>query len=331
MSGGYKFLTLNCRGLNGGKKRLQTFKYLKGLNYDIYCLQDCHFTEDMYKQIYSEWGAPCYLSYATSNARGVGIFISKQVDYKVHNSIIDENGNYVILDISFEENRMTLVTLYGPNEDKPTFYEHIFKLIDQLGNDSLLVCGDFNLVLDPSKDYKNYKHVNNKKARATLLNIINENQLHDPFRQQFPLLRRYTWRRTRPLQQARLDFFLTSPALTQYVENTSINPSIQSDHSIVVVTLQFNKFKHGKGLWKLNNSLLKYIEYINLINKKIIEVKKPYALIEYNNDRIDYIPDADLQFSIDDQLFLETLLMEIRGVSISYASFKKKKFETKRT
>ena len=33
---------------------------------------------------------------------------------------------------------------------------------------------------------------------------------------------------------------------------------------------------------------------------------------------------STLQLAINDQLFLETLLMEIRGKSISYASYKKK-------
>ena len=166
--------------------------------------------------------------------------------------------------------------------------------------------------------------MNNRKAREKILSLVNEYQLIDPFRQYYPVLRRYTWRRTKPLQQARLDFFLTSPSLTQYVEHISINPSIQSDHFMVVLTLQFNTFTHGKGLWKLNNSLLKDIEYINMVNKKIEETKKQYALAVYTKDNVDHIPDYDLQFSINDQLFLETLLMEIRGVSISYGSFKKK-------
>jgi len=36
------------------------------------------------------------------------------------------------------------------------------------------------------------------------------------------------------------------------------------------------------------------------------------------------ISNQDIQFVIDDQLFLENLFMEIRGKTISYASFKKK-------
>ena len=42
---------------------------------------------------------------------------------------------------------------------------------------------------------------------------------------------------------------------------------------------------------------------------------------------IEEIPDDQLQLSINDQLFLEVLLMEIRGNSISYASFLKNKYD----
>jgi hypothetical protein len=37
----------------------------------------------------------------------------------VHNEIIDKEGNYLILDITIQEYRITLVALYGPNNDSP--------------------------------------------------------------------------------------------------------------------------------------------------------------------------------------------------------------------
>ena len=55
-----------------------------------------------------------------------------------------------------------------------------------------------------------------------------------------------------------------------------------------------------------------------------METKKQYALPVYNHDEIESIPNREIQFIINDQLFLDTLLMEIRGKSISYASFKNK-------
>ena len=43
----------------------------------------------------------------------------------------------------------------------------------------------------------------------------------------------------------------------------------------------------------------------------------------YNVDNIDQIPNEHIQFTINDQLFFETLMMEIRGKTISYSSLEK--------
>ena len=80
-------------------------------------------------------------------------------------------------------------------------------------------------------------------------------------------------------------------------------------------------------MWKHSNSLLQDIEYINLINDKITEIKTQYALPVYNMENVKNIPDNEIQFLINDQLFLETLLMELSGKSISYSSYKKKQNE----
>ena len=46
-------------------------------------------------------------------------------------------------------------------------------------------------------------------------------------------------------------------------------------------------------------------------------------------DQINNVPDDEIQFVINDQLFLDTLLMELRGKSISFSSYKKKIEEQK--
>jgi hypothetical protein len=70
--------------------------------------------------------------------------------------------------------------------------------------------------------------------------------------------------------------------------------------------------------------LLKDVDYLKLINRKIDEIKMQYAIPIYNVENINEISDDNLQFTVDDQLFLDVLLMEIRGQSISYAAHKKK-------
>ena len=47
-------------------------------------------------------------------------------------------------------------------------------------NDSYIICGDFNLVVDPNL-YHNYKYIANPKARQFILNSIEDRQLSDPY------------------------------------------------------------------------------------------------------------------------------------------------------
>ena len=147
-----------------------------------------------------------------------------------------------------------------------------------------MICGDFNLVLNPELDYHNYKHINNKNARNHIREIIEERQLIDPFRKLNPETRLYTWRKVNPIQQARLDFFLVSTELSSNIVKSSIEHSYLSDHSIISTTYIFNEFKYISGLWKHNNSLLQDIECIHTINKKIEDVIEQYALPVYSRE-----------------------------------------------
>ena len=218
-----------------------------------------------------------------------------------------------MLDLTVHNNRFTLASIYGPNTDDPDFFKIISEKIAELENKTIIWCGDVNLVLNPQLDYKNYKTINNKNAREKLLDIINEEHLVDPYRDAHPELKRYTWRRKQPLQQARLDFFLVTEDLLTSIKKMKIKNSYRSDHSPVTLSLSFAEFIKGKPLWKFNNSLLNDIQYINAINKMIHEVKEQYSLPVYNAANLHNIPESDLQFSINDQIFLDTLLMEIRG------------------
>jgi hypothetical protein len=186
-------------------------------------------------------------------------------------------------------------------------------------------CGDYNLVLNLLLDYNNYKTFNhNRNARKLLLQEISNRNLIDPFRELHGDVRKFTWKRLTPLQQGRLDLFLITNNMMQYVRECEIDISYKSDHSPILLKLCISPREHGKGLWKFNNSLLNDIDYINCINNKIDEIIKQYCLPIYNLNNVLTVNKEDIQFSVNDQLFLETLLMEIRGKTISYSSYKQK-------
>lgn len=85
-----------------------------------------------------------------------------------------------------------------------------------------------------------------------------------------------------------------------------------------------NKFVRGRGVFRMNTELLKNENYIQLINKIIKEEKHKYALPIYALNAIDNLPENEIQFTIPDDLFLETILLRIRGETVKFSSEIKK-------
>ena len=102
----FKILTVNCQGLASVLKRRDVFNYLKSKKCQVYCLQDIHCTSNMENVYRSEWDGNCLFSSWKINARGVGIFFSKDLDYTIHAHSSDPEGNFIIVDISIENKKL---------------------------------------------------------------------------------------------------------------------------------------------------------------------------------------------------------------------------------
>ena len=190
----------------------------------------------------------------------------------------------------------------------PIFFEKIKEILES------------NTLLDSDK----YKHINNLKSRTELQNIMNDFELVDSFHFIHPTAKRYTWRRKNPVRQARLDYFLVSSTMHDIITDCNINPSYRSDHSNIQIKVLLNKFDRGRGLWKFNCSLLKEKSYVEMINSLIQEEKEKYALPVYSLEYLSQGPKSKIQLTLDDDQFLEVLLLRIRGETIKFASHKKK-------
>ena len=103
----------------------------------------------------------------------------------------------------------------------------------------------------------------------------------------------------------------------------NIEPSHRSGHSIVTLKIGKRRERTNRTFWKFNNSLLKDTEYVKIVKNVILETRKQYT------HEPDTDSDNDSNLSINDQLFFEMLLLEIRGKTISYSSYLKK--QTKHT
>ena len=67
--------------------------------------------------------------------------------------------------------------------------------------------------------------------------------------------------------QRRLDFWLTDSALQEEIEQVSIIPSVKSDHSAILLSINgIEEKSHGPSFWKFNASLLDDNDYVAPIN-----------------------------------------------------------------
>jgi exonuclease III len=321
MNNAIRIATVNCQGLATPQKRQDVLNYYKKTGYSIICLQDTHFTYELQPYIETQWGFKCVFSSFKSNSRGVSILFNNDFEFKIHKEKGDCEGNLVALDMTVEGSRLTLLNVYGPNSDCPDFYEKIREIFLEFDNDFYILCGDLNIALNPTIDTYNYKNINNPKAREKLLEIMEDLQIIDYYRVLNPEKRVYTWRKKNPCRQGRLDYILFSEGLSNLVQNFTIKPGYRSDHSIVVLELKFSSFNKGCGLWKFNNSLLHDKTYVDRIKQTIQRVKGQYLQNPTSNDTCHDYSYID---NINDSAFLEVLLMEIRGTTISYSSYKKK-------
>ena len=136
--------------------------------------------------IRTQWGFECFFNSYNSQSRGVAILLNNNFEYKIHKTLRDNNGNLIIVDIEINNKRISLINIYGPNRDSPEFYEQIGNMLKEQGNEVTIWTGDFNLVLNPDLDIKNYININNPKAREKVLDICEEFNLIDVWRESYP-------------------------------------------------------------------------------------------------------------------------------------------------
>ena len=65
---------------------------------------------------------------------------------------------------------LNLITLYSPSNDNPKFFK--FKISNE-SSDYDVICGVFNLILNPHMDTFNYENTNNPNSIQKILNMIN--------------------------------------------------------------------------------------------------------------------------------------------------------------
>ena len=95
------------------------------------------------------------------------------IDYEICNVTRDEIGNLLLIELKVSGKTIILGVLYGPNKDEPVFYDNIIDHLRDNENLPIILCGDWNLVLNFQNDTFRYAKVQNTRAKAKVENMIN--------------------------------------------------------------------------------------------------------------------------------------------------------------
>ena len=131
--------------------------------------------------------------------------------------------------------------------------------------------GDFNVVQNPALDRRNTKIKYHKpKTHKFLTNCMLDHALVDPWRTQHPNAIQFSW--DNKTSASRIDFALVSANLYHQVSNTAYTaPPVDTDHKVVTLSINLNKFKTGKGYPKVKNSLYQDPSFLTKVNSMIAE------------------------------------------------------------
>ena len=269
----FRLIYLNVRGINNFQKRRIFFSWCRRKNADFVFLQGTHSKKEIETQWRNEWGRKLLCSHGSLNSGGVAVLIKNGVDCIIHSTFVDPSGRYLILKVEIRDNSYILTNIYAPNRDKAliVFFRNILKIFRD-GNiaseENIIIGGDFNCPLNPFLDEKGGVMTPKRAVIESIFCMQSELDLIDIWRTKNPETKSYTWSQNLPIIFCRLDYWLISNGLQDFIKSTNIIPAIKTDHAAAIdlVLTDIGKEAKGPGFWKFNCLLLNDDNYISELN-----------------------------------------------------------------
>ena len=128
--------------------------------------------------------------------------------------------------------------------------------------EDIVIGGDFNCPFNPKLDKKEGLMIPRKALIDSIECLQNELDLIDIWRIKLPQMSSYTWSQKSPQVFCRLDYWLGSNNLQDFVKSTGIISAIKTDHAAIdLVLTKSDEGTKGPGFWKMNVSQLEDEDY----------------------------------------------------------------------
>ena len=308
----FNIYSFNANGLRDRCKRRAVLNWISTHHRGVLFLQETHSSNKVEETwTHDSPSKHIYFSHGTSVARGVCTILPINTDFQILDKISDTNGHFLLLHITVNNMELVLVNIYAPTKDKlkeqVAFLNYVQNILVNFMDKTMIIGGDWNLYMDPKKDKLGGIVEVKSESSQLLSNLMEELGLVDIYRLLNPHGRHFTWRNKgrAGLVQSRLDLFLVSQHLQYQKLKYKHFPGLMSDHSLISIKFEhITTWTRGRGFWKLNLSLLKDISYVEKVNNELEQLSVQSK--EFENKA----------------LFWDFVKCKIRGLTVSYASFK---------
>lgn len=191
------------------------------------------------------------LSHGSNHIRGVLILINEQLQYEIKNTVIDDEGRYILLEMTIQESPFLLpLNLYASTKlnEQIVFFQEILSAVQRANFDTecrVITGGDFNVYFDADLDHSGGQIETKSTVKTNIQDVVLEYNLIDIWRLRNPDKRQLTLRKRNPIIQRRIDFWLISDDLPDDAKKAEITPAINTDHwaiSLSVISLKDQPF-----------------------------------------------------------------------------------------
>ena len=189
-----------------------------------------------------------FYSYGKSNSCGVLICYIGSKRLFIRNKLSDNDGRILILDVDIDDENFILINLYNPNTEAEQL-KTLSKLSEMLTklhltqNNNIICAGDFNLLFNIKLESYGGNPVFKKRSVGKIFELKETYNLTDIWRIRNPKAKQYTFRQKHlsGFLQRRLDYFLISNNIQEFILDTDIIPAISSDHAPILISFSKEK------------------------------------------------------------------------------------------
>ena len=177
-------------GLNDPIKRRRVSDWIKKQDPSIRCLQETHFRhKDTYSLKIKGWRT-IYHSNGPQKKAGVAILISDQLQFMSKTVVRDEEGHYIILKGSIQQEDLTIMNFYAPNVGVAKYINQLITKMKRYLDNNTVIVGEFHTALSANDRFS--KHNITTETRA-LNDTLDQMDFTDIYRTLHPNATKYSF------------------------------------------------------------------------------------------------------------------------------------------